>query len=98
MGKLWFNNFALGPTDLYNDKKLSNNNFSMTPLHAWLEFRATETLTKCWRKVQITAHQNHFSQFSERQAQLLLTSNSKRRTTRNKYTQSGLIRNDAQSH
>ena len=37
LGKLWFNNFALGPTDLYNDKRLSNNNFSMTPLHAWLE-------------------------------------------------------------
>ena len=55
-----------------------------TPLHAWLEFRATETLAKCRRNVQITAHQNHFSQFSERQAQLLLTSNSKRRTTRNK--------------
>ena len=66
-----------------NQKKLYNNIFS-SPLHAWLEFRATETLAKCRRKVQITAHQNHFSQFSERQAQLLLTSNSKRRTTRNK--------------
>ena len=72
----------MGWTKHVKRKNLFKNDFS-SPLHAWLEFRATETLAKCRRKVQITTHQNHFSQFSERQAQLLLTYNSKLKTTRN---------------